>query len=174
MSHRKTTTSYLVPVGDLLHKQWSSDSFTLHDFCVEKYTLTDWIIKMTSISDTEIIVHVWSFSYSFEMTCDYCGENIKDNEYTTKAELVRYILNLNSLPLDEQESNEMTFEIQQDRTIDLFPALRAIVLLSDQSQHICSSCIERISEVDTKNSPQQTPSSTINTPLFTYKQISWK
>lgn len=166
-SNYKPISSYLIPVGDLLHKQWSSDSLIIDYISLEWYTIDHCKVVITAISDTEIVVQLPSFEYrTINRICDYCGSNIDYVIVSTKQEMIHFMLHLDQIDKKEQEQYDFIYEIHSDRNIDILPAIRASILLSQQLQYICENCIQSTQE--SNHVDQHSKSS--NPLIFTHKK----
>lgn len=170
-SNYKQRDSYLVPVGDLLHKQWSSDSLTIDHIILEWYAFDYCKVTFTALSDNEIVMQLPSFDYyDIDCVCDYCGSSMNDIVVSTKPEIVHFMLYFDQIDLKDQEQYDFIYKIYSDRNIDIAPALRASILLSKKLQYICDSCSKL--QQETNNAYQSSHAS--SSLIFTKKKSIWK
>lgn len=135
----------IIPVWDLLHKQWSKDTIPLKDVAlIDEYILLEGNILLQSISDAEIIAQFMWLKSSKHTICDLCGVDLLV-QYESKPELIHF---MKDFDLYSENQPDICYPIEHDQTIDVLPAVQSCVLLYDDIQHVCMSCKSKKHEDD--------------------------
>ena len=136
--------SLIIKVGDLLHKQGSSDIVPLSNMSIGD-TITDIVGKVviTCVSADELFITIKDLSYVLHAPCDYCGKETRFAK-TVLNESYTFMLEQHITP--ELLEEETIFPIMTDGSIDLYPVIRDTILLTDEVQHVCEDCNIRLSQ----------------------------
>jgi hypothetical protein len=144
---QNTNKELIVQVGDLLHRPGKKDVMSISDFSLDSSRVAiSWNIILTAISETEVIVQLRDIARTHHTLCDYCATEIALQQ-KAHDQLYTYIV---ASALDP-EVDDSVFLIESNMTIDLSLAIRDMILLCDEVQHICDACVERL---DKENSSQ--------------------
>lgn len=139
-NQRPNSPSFKVPVGDLLHKQWSKDHIQFsHMIFADDFELISWSAHITSISDKEVVCSIHPLLCSKKTICNCCGDEMVYSFSTHEDVAHAFFGSLNGF----EANDEPAYEIESDMSIDMYPILSNTILINESVQYLCDSCMNR-------------------------------